>query len=165
MSEFTVRDARNTDLAAIAEIYNYEVRTTTATFDTEIRDEDAVADWFRLHEGPMYPLVVAEEKGVIVGWASLSPWSPRGAYSRTVEGSLFVAQSRRRRGIGAALTASMIERARAAGHRVVLARVETGNQPSRRLLIRGGFTPVGVMHAVGEKFGRILDIELFELVL
>jgi hypothetical protein len=33
------------------------------------------------------------------------------------------------------------------------------------LLLGASFRSVGVMHAVGEKFGRVLDVESFELVI
>ncbi len=160
-----VRDARASDLETISEIYNHEVEVGTATFDTEPRDEEGQREWFASHGSPAHPVLVAEEDGRILAWASLSPWSERGAYSRTVEGSLFVAPDAQRRGIGTALTSALVERARVAGHRVLVARIETTNEASRTLLLGTGYVSVGVMHEVGEKFGRVLDVEIFELVL
>jgi phosphinothricin acetyltransferase len=110
-------------------------------------------------------LLVAEVGGEIAGWGSLTAWSPRGAYARTAEGSVFVDARFRRAGIGEALLVEIVEAARRAGHRVILGRIEAGNESSRRMLGRCGFRSVGVMHAVGEKFGRVLDVEVFELVL
>jgi L-amino acid N-acyltransferase YncA len=161
----TVRDATLGDLPAITEIYNREVTAGTSTFDTELRAGRPEAEWFEAHRSPAYPLIVADEGGQVVAWATLSPWSPRGAYRHTVEGSLFVREGHRGRGVGTALTREIIVRAASAGHHVILARVETGNRQSRAVLLRHGFSSVGVMHEVGHKFGRWLDIEVFELVL
>jgi len=160
-----VRTAVLEDLAAICEIYNAEVAGGTSTFDTEWREGDRAREWFESHSSEAYPILVAEEGGEVVGWASLSPWSDRGAYARTVEGSLFVRSSCRGRGIGRALHDRLVERAREAGYGAFIARIERGNEPSRRLLLSRGFYSVGVMRRVGEKFGKVLDVELFELEL
>jgi L-amino acid N-acyltransferase YncA len=160
-----IRTAIFSDLDAVSAIYNREVERATSTFDTEPRRGQGATDWFESHASDAYPILVAEENGEIVGWASLTPWSPRGAYARTVEGSLFVRDGHRGRGVGKALTCALIEHARRAGHGVLIARAETGNEPSRSLLLDSGFQSIGVMHRVGEKFGRLLDVELFELPL
>jgi phosphinothricin acetyltransferase len=159
-----VRTARPSDLPAINDIYNREVLGGTSTFDTEPRDEDSGRAWLEAHGGN-YPVLVAESEGEVVGWASLTPWSDRGAYARTVEGSLFVREDNRRAGVGRVLHEALVERARQAGYGVIIARVERGNAPSRALLLASGFASVGVMHRAGEKFGRLLDVELFEMLL
>lgn len=160
-----MRRARLSDLEALSGIYNIEVREGTSTFDTEQREGERARTWFESHSSDACPILVAEEDGKILGWASLSPWSQRGAYARTVEGSLFVSAAERGRGVGKALQDALIEAALVAGHGVLVARVERGNEASRRLLLSGGFSSVGVMRRVGEKFGRLLDVEVFELML
>ena len=161
----TIRPATEADLEAITVIYNREVEGTTNTLDTEPRDERLRRTWFGSHEAAAYPLLVAELDGLVAGWASLSPWSQRGGYARTVEASVFVAEGCRERGVGRELLVALIDAARQARHRVILARVESTNEGSRRLARSLGFASVGVMHQVGEKFGRVLDVELFELLL
>jgi phosphinothricin acetyltransferase len=160
-----IRRATLADLDAVSAIYNDEVLHGVATFDTEPRQGVAARVWFESHANDVHPLVVAEDAGEILGWACLSSWSPRGAYARTVEGSVFVDRGRRRHGLGAQLLADLVARARAARHRVILGRIESSNEASRRLLGAAGFVSVGVMHAVGEKFGKVLDVEVFEIVL
>jgi L-amino acid N-acyltransferase YncA len=160
-----VREATLADLPAVSEIYNREVAVGTSTFDTQPRDHMSEREWYETHQSPRYPLIVAEEDGDVVAWAALSPWSPRGAYTHTVEGSLFVREGYRGKGVGTLLTRELVSRAASAGHHVLLARVETRNRPSRSLLLRHGFRSVGVMHEVGRKFGRWLDNEMFELML
>jgi L-amino acid N-acyltransferase YncA len=153
------------DLPAVSEIYNHEVAQGISTFDTEPRDERSGREWYEAHQSPGYPLILAEEDGQVVAWATLSPWSPRGAYRHTVEGSLFVREGYRGKGVGTALTRELLSRAASAGHHVVLARVEATNRQSRALLLSHDFRSVGVMHEVGRKFRRWLDVELFELVI
>lgn len=160
-----IRPAVEGDLEAIRAIYNREVETGTTTMDIEPRDERWGREWLATHSVAAYPVVVAEEGGVVVGWASVSPWSPRGGYAKTVEASVFVRDGARHKGVGRDLLSTLIDLARRAGHRVVLGRIETTNRASRALAVSLGFAPVGVMHRVGEKHGRVLDIELFELLL
>jgi L-amino acid N-acyltransferase YncA len=159
-----IRHATAADLDAVTAIYNDEVRESTTTMDTEPRDGPSRRRWFAEHASAAYPLLVAEVGGDLVGWGTLSPWSPRGGYARTVEASVFVRRGARHSGAGTALLGSLIEQARRAGHRVVLGRIEATNEASRRLALSLGFTSVGVMHRVGEKLGRVLDVELFEVM-
>ena len=157
-----IRDAIIDDLSEIAAIYDREVEVGTSTFDTESRDLRQQKVWFDLHQSASYPLLVADREGRTLGWASLSPWSDRGAYARTVEASVFVHIDHQRQGIARRLLEELATRSRAAGHRVILGRIEASNEASRELLLNAKFVSVGVMHSVGEKFGQVLDVEIFE---
>ncbi len=159
----TIRPAGWDDLPAITKIYNEAVLTTTATFDTEPKTVDQRADWFRAH-GERHPVLVAEAGGQVVGWASLSAWSPRRAYDDTAEVSLYVLASQRGQGIGRRLMAAVLAAGRQAGLHTILARVTEGNAVSVGLHHSAGFELVGVMREVGFKFGRRLDVHLMQLV-
>jgi len=160
-----VRASTAADLPAITAIYNEQVEHGTATFDTEPRDAAAAEAWWAGHDPLRHPVLVAERDGEVAGWAGLSAWSPRGAYSRTVEASVFVAADHRRRGAGRALVNALEKAARRAGHHVVLGRIEAGNAASLALFAGAGYRTVGVMRQVGLKFGRFLDVVLVEIVL
>lgn len=160
-----VRDARETDLAAIAEIYNHEVIHGTATFDTQPVDLDERRAWLAHHDTPRHPALVAEIDGAVAGWASLSPWSERCAYARAAEVSIYVHRDFRGRGAGKALLNALIERGRAAGLGVLLARIVSDSDVSLKLHEAAGFQRIGTMRRVGEKFGRVLDVELLDLQL
>lgn len=159
----TIRTASPADLPAIMDIYHDEVLHGVGTFDTEPLGEEKQRAWLAVHASPRYPLLVAAEDGAIAGWGSLKPWSDRCAYARAAEVSVYVHRDRRSRGIGGALLADLIARAREAGLGVLLARIAGENRTSLALFRRAGFKPVGTMRRVGEKFGRILDVELLDL--
>jgi L-amino acid N-acyltransferase len=144
------------------EIYNEAVRTTTATFDTEPRSLSAQLAWFSEHDA-RHPVLVAELARSIVGWASLSPWSDRKAYDATAEISVYVGSEWRGRGMGRALVSAILTEATRCNFHSILARVAVGNPVSRALHVSAGFESVGVMHEVGYKFNRFLDVELLEL--
>ncbi|MEX2219271.1 MAG: N-acetyltransferase family protein [Phycisphaerales bacterium] len=158
-----VRDAREADLPAIFEIYHEQVLHGTATFDTEPKGPEAQREWLLAHPRERYPVIAAEEMGRVVGWARLHPWSERCAYRRSAENSVYVHPQWRGRGVGRLLLTELIDRARRAGVAVLLARIAEGNPASIALHERAGFERIGTMRRVGEKFGRVLDVELMQM--
>ncbi len=162
--ELTVRDAREEDLPRIRAIYNHEVQSSTATYDTRPRTAAEQRAWFAMHGGS-HPVLVAERDGAVCGWASLSPWSDRAAYRRTVEVSVYVAEEWRRRGIGRSLLVALIDAGRAHRHHALIARISSDNTASIALHAALGFEVAGTLKEVGVKFGRMLDVCVMELIL
>lgn len=160
---FVIRLASDHDLPGIFEIYDEQVRHGTATFETTPRTPAERIDWLRAHPHTRYPLLVAAHSTTILGWAGLSPWSPRPAYARTAENSVYVHKDQRGRGIGRALMLDLIERARPLGIKVIVGRLVVGNDASVKLHESLGFRTIGVMRRVGEKFGQVLDVRLMDL--
>jgi L-amino acid N-acyltransferase len=159
-----VRLARLDDAGAIRAIYNHEVLNTTATFDLVPRTVDEQRDWLAERSGA-FSAVVAEDEGVVVGFASLSPYKERAAYRTTVEDSVYVEPSYQGHGAGKLLLETIVEVARSSGFHAVMARIEAGGAASRALHTSCGFTLVGVEREVGRKFNRWLDIALMQLLL
>jgi len=164
MNPPTIRPATIADLPSITRIYNDAILTTTATFDTEPKTIDEQREWFA-HHGLRYPVLVAVSGGNVTGWASLTAWSDRCAYADTAEVSVYVDEPRRGGGTGRALAEAIIKAGRQAGLHTLLSRIAEGNAASLRLTESLGFKQVGIMHEVGFKFGRRLDVCLLELVL
>lgn len=160
--DIRIRDARGDDLGPIFGIYNHEVEHETTTFDTAPRVLGRDDAWLTARDR-RYPVLVAEIEGEIAGWGSISQWSPRGAYERTAEVSVYVERSRRGHGIGGRLLAALIERAPQEGVAVLLARISGENPASIRLHESRGFGHIGVQRRSGEKFGRVLDVTLMDL--
>ena len=160
----TIRPALSADLEAITGIYNDAVLTTTATFDTEPRGLREQIAWFGSHGG-RFAILVAEDAGVVVGWASLSRWSDRAAYDGTGETSVYVHAQRRRDGIGRALMVALIESAKQADFHTLIARIAGESTGSLRLHEGLGFENIGTMKEVGRKFGRLLDVHMLQKML
>ncbi len=159
----TIRPAKSDDLKAITEIYNEAILTTDATFDVEPKTDSEQRAWFAKH-GPRNPILVAELDGVVVGWASLSEWSDRCAYSDTAEISAYVKQEFRGRGIGRRLMEAIIQEGEKVGLHTVIARITEGNKQSIHLHESLGFEHIGIMREVGKKFGRLLDMSLVQKI-
>ncbi len=159
-----IRPAEAGDLAAIAEIYNDAVLHATATFDVEPWTEDEQGRWLQQHGHP-YAVLVADQKGEVMGWASLGPYRSKAAYRFTAEDSVYVRSDVQGGGIGALLLARLLEVAADNGFHVVIARIVDGNPTSERLHRRLGFRRVGVEREVGRKFERWLDVVVMQKVL
>jgi phosphinothricin acetyltransferase len=152
------------DLDAVNAIYNHYVRHSTCTYQLEPETAEARAAWFHDH-GAAHPLLVAEQDGGVVGWASLSRYHSRCGYASTVENSVYVRHDAHRRGIGSALLAELVARARALGHHVIVAGIDASQAGSIALHTRFNFVHAGCLREVGHKFGRWLDVVYMQLVI
>ncbi len=159
-----IRPARESDLAAINAIYNYYVIHSTCTYQLTPESDESRREWFR-ERSNKHPVTVAELEGEVVGWASLNRYHPREAYARTVENSVYVRHDRHRRGIGRALLADLIKRARQLDHHTILAGVSAEQAESIALHERFHFQKAAHFHELGWKQGRWLDVVFLQLML
>lgn len=159
-----VRLACREDARGIAAIWNPEVEGALTTTDTEPRSLEAQRAWLAWHDDT-HPVVVAvsetDERDVL-GYGALSPYRPKPAFRGAVEDSVYVRRDARGQRIGALLLAHLIERARAAGHHTVLARIVSDNVASIRLHERQGFERAGLERQTAFKLGRYLDVALLQ---
>lgn len=161
-----IRDAEDRDLAGIAAIYNNAVASTTAIWNDSLVDVDNRRDWLAARQRAGFPVLVAlDQAGEVAGYASFGEWRAFDGYRHTVEHSVYVRSDLRGGGIGRALMAALIERARAAGKHVMVAGIEAGNTGSIALHEKLGFRQVGLLPQVGTKFGRWLDLAFLQLLL
>jgi phosphinothricin acetyltransferase len=110
-------------------------------------------------------VLVAEQEGEIVGFASLSPYKDRPAYATSVEDSVYVRSDQRGAGVGRALLAELLEVASARGFHTVMARIVGHHEASIALHRAVGFEPVGIEREVGRKFGQWLDVMIMQRML
>jgi L-amino acid N-acyltransferase YncA len=159
----TIRKGEIRDLRAIVEIYNEAVLHTTATFDTVTKTVEEQRNWYDKH-GPKYPIIVAEEDAKIIGWASLSQYSDRCAYSDTAEASVYVKEGQRGKGLGRKLSDALLKTGKDAKLHTVILKIAEGNEASLKLAASLGFKDVGTMKEVGKKFGKLLDVYIMQLI-
>lgn len=153
----TVRDAGAADASAIARIYASEVRSGTASYETEPPSDAEMAARMASAASGGHPWLVAEVDGTIAGYACASPFRARPAYRWTVENSVYVDAAWQGRGIGRHLLDALIARCTALGYRRMIAVIgDAENAASIALHARAGFQPVGRFPGIGWKHGRWL---------
>jgi L-amino acid N-acyltransferase YncA len=163
-NSIAVRQALESDLSAINDIYNHYVLNSTCTYQEEEETIEARRQWFETH-GAQHPIITAEMNGRIVGWGSLAPFHSRCAYRRTVENSVYVHHEHHCRGVGSALLGNLIRRARSLEHHAIIAGIDGEQTGSFALHAKFGFQKVGHLKQVGFKFGRWLDVIYMQLTL
>ena len=154
-----IRIARREDLQQLLDIYNYEVVHGVATLDLQPKSLEEWERWFDAHNIKNHPLLVAEQAGRVAGYASLSPYRSKEAYRSTVELSIYIGPGFRRQGVATALMEAILREARQDPEtHTVVSVITDGNEASRKLHEKFGFTYCGAIREVGMKFGRYLDI-------
>jgi phosphinothricin acetyltransferase len=161
-----IRASREGDVAQIAAIYGYHVLHGLASFEEVPPDIDEFASRRRDILALGLPYLVAERSGRVIGYCYAGPYRTRSAYRFTVEDSIYVDEAEVGRGLGRALLATLLDRCGELGYRQMVA-VIGGSEtwPSIRLHAALGFTRVGVLPAVGFKFGNWVDIVLMQRAL
>jgi len=153
-----VRPLARTDWPSVATIYGEGIDTGDATFET------VVPSWEAWHEARLPGCrIVAEEEGVVVGFAAVSPVSRRTVYAGVAEVMVYVAARTRGRGVGGILLNALVAEAEAAGLWTLQASIFPENQASIRLHAGAGFRVVGTRTRVGRSGdGRWRDVVLLE---
>jgi phosphinothricin acetyltransferase len=154
-----LREATADDAPGVAGIYASHVLHGFGTFEETPPSAEEMAQRLAEVRARGLPWLVAEDGGVLLGYAYASPYRLRSAYRFTVEDSVYVAAKSQGRGVGRALLAELIARCEALGLRQMLAVIgDSANAPSIALHRAAGFELRGTAVGVGYKAGRWVDI-------
>ena len=156
--------AAGADVPAITRIYNQAVLHSTSTFDTVPLSEEERRMWLALHDDDA-PVLVAQVDEDVVGYASLSKWSEKKAYDKTVQFSIYLDENYRGQGIGVKLSEAILKYAKELGIHCVISLISAGNEVSFGLHRKLGFRYMGVMQEAGRKFDRYIDVHFYQLLL
>jgi L-amino acid N-acyltransferase len=152
--------------AAILDILNEQIRTSTAVYEYEPRAPESMVTWFKAKEARNYPVIGAEdESGALMGFASYGVFRERPAYKYTVEHSVYVHQDHRGKGLGLALMERLIAAARAQDLHVMVGGIDATNAVSIAMHEKLGFVLAGTIRESGFKFGTWLDLAFYQLTL
>jgi phosphinothricin acetyltransferase len=159
MADIKIRPAARDDLPRLTEIYNYYVINTPITFDLVPVTVEQRARWFDEHTaGKRHQMFVAEDNGVVLGWAGTGPFRDRAAYDTSVETSIYCANDVKGRGIGAMMYRVLLDSLKNEDINRVLAGITLPNEASLAIHRKFGFTKVGVFTECGRKFDRYWDV-------
>ena len=161
-----IRPSRDEDLPAITAIYAHHVNHGTGSFETEAPSTVDMASRRADVLSKGLPYLVAEQDGVVVGFAYGNWFKPRPAYRYSVEDSIYLAPGLHRKGLGRALLAELLARCEAAGIRKVMAIIgDSDNAGSVGVHRSAGFQTVGTIDGCGWKFGAWRDIVIMQKTL
>lgn len=161
----TIRNYQKSDAIAILDIINYNILNATALYDYSIRSlaqQESILE-SKIQAG--FPVIVAENNGVVVGFGMYSEFRFREAYKFTVEHSVYVQQNSQGLGIGKLLLTELIQLAKKQGLHTMIGVIDAENQKSIDFHHQFGFKTVGVIKESGFKFNRWLDSVFVQLIL
>lgn len=160
-----VRQATENDLPAMLEIYNDIIANTTAVWHYEPHTLAMRKEWFEQRKQQGFPVFVAMENAVMLGFSSIGPFRPWPGYSKTVENSVYVAANARGKGVGKLLMQPLIDAAKELKLHAIVAGIDAENEVSIALHKKFGFEEVAHFKEVGWKFERWLDLKFLELII
>ena len=135
-----VRAGTAGDAGANCAIYNQGIEDRIATFETRLRSDAEIAGWFT--PGAL-PVIVTEEDGKVLGFASSSVYSARDCYSGIREFSIYIDRAARGRGLARLLLEALSEATVRSGGWKLTSRIFPENEASLRACRAAGFRVVG----------------------
>ena len=159
-----IRPCLASDAARICDIYNHYVRETVITFEEDPVSEREMTERIR-DVTARWTWLVAEDDGLVTGYAYASAWKTRAAYRFSVESTVYIAADNVGRGFGTQLYRALLAALRDQNVHYVTGGIALPNPASVALHERLGFRKNGHFSEVGSKFGRWVDVGYWELIL
>lgn len=166
-----IRSASPEDAGRLLHIYSYYVEHTAISFEYTVPTPDE----FRrriMHTLEKYPYIVAEEYGVILGYAYAGPFKMRAAYDRSCEVSIYVNRDCKGKGYGRELYEALEEALKEMGITNLYACIadpiiedEYLTKSSEQFHSHLGYTKVGEFHKCAYKFGRWYNMIWMEKII
>ena len=154
-----IREAMAADVPGMLEIYGYYVKETAVSFEYEIPTVEEFTRRLEEHKA-VYPWLVWEEEGEILGYAYAGRAFERAAYSWNAEISCYL--KRKGTGMGRKLYGIIEEILLRQGVRKVYALVTSANPGSLAFHKAIGYGELLTYREVGFKFGAWYDITWLE---
>jgi L-amino acid N-acyltransferase YncA len=160
----TYKRLAETDLQFVTELYNFYVKTSTATFHMHELSTDEMHELV-FFENPKYCTFIISRDRDKCGYASIRYFSSREGYAGTAEVTIYLKPECTQKGIGSASIRHIENIAKTNGFHVLVASICAENVQSIRLFEKSGFIKCAHFHEVGKKFGRILDVVDYEKII
>lgn len=158
-----IRPALPSDASAIAAIYNHYILTTTISFEEILIDGAEIAMRMTNVLAAGFPYLIAEEDGIVTGYAYATAWRARPAYRTSVETSVYLSNGTHARGTGTLLYRALLDQLRRDGFHLAIGGIAQPNAASVGLHEKLGFMKVAHFSEVGYKFGRWVDVGYWQL--
>ncbi|MFP4133483.1 MAG: N-acetyltransferase family protein [Halothece sp.] len=150
-----IRYAHSSDAIAIAKIYNQAITDGSyATCDLEPVSAENRVEWLKQHQTPYPAFVWENQRGEVIGYATLSPFSIRPIYLSLAEVAVYIEQSKRHGIVGGRLLAHLIKTAKQLGFRSLVALILEKNYSSLQGAVGFGFQRVAYLPEVALMKGK-----------
>lgn len=171
MSQVCIRTATPDDAEELLDIYKYYVLETAISFEWEV---PSLAEFKGRIEKTLekYPYFVAVENNKILGYAYAGPFVGRKAYDWSAELTIYLAQDRKKQGIGRMLYEAIEKELMHRGFLNLYACIgdpeiedEYLTKNSEKFHEHMGFKKVGTFYKCGYKFNRWYNMIWMEKII
>jgi phosphinothricin acetyltransferase len=158
-----IRNFEQKDVEQICEIYNYYIKNTVITFEESPLAISEMSQRISTYT-KLYPWLVCEVDGELIGYAYASKWKERSAYKNTAEVTIYLKHGLSRKGYGKALYASLLRVLKELNCHVILGCIALPNESSEKLHEYFGFVKIAHFSEVGRKFDQWVDVGYWQKV-
>jgi L-amino acid N-acyltransferase YncA len=164
--QLQIRHAQGDDASPMCEIFNEAVQDHMETFDSEPRAvDDQRLQVAAAEQDPKHPILVAELRNWVAGWAALAPYDSRIALDDIGEVYIYVRRAFRSYGVGRQLMRALQEAAGKLGYRKLIGRILVQNQDGLSLCRATGWREVGRHSGHTRLDDRLHDVMLVEFLI
>jgi len=156
-----LRAATPDDAASLSDLYVPYVVGSAVSFEVEPPDAQEMRR--RIESGgDLYPWIVAEAEGAVLGYAYAGAFRPRAAYRFAVETTVYARREAHGLGLGTRLYEALLSVVAAQGFTQAIGAITLPNAASVALHEKLGFRHAGTYSHVGWKLGRWHDVGLWQ---
>lgn len=159
-----IRLAMIEDIESITNIYNQGIRSKICTFDEFEITGDRYIKYITDNTGK-YALLVAENKGEIIGWTSIEPISERWAYRFTCLSSTYIKEGYTGSYVGHQLSSAKFNTAKELGFHSIIAETLSTNPKSVAFLMSLGYRIVGEIVEAGYRDNKWIGLVVLQKIL
>lgn len=170
-TEIKIRKATKEDAGDILGIYAPYVEDTAISFEYEVPLLSEMEDRIEKTE-EMYPYLVAECDGSVIGYAYAGPFVGREAYDHSAELSVYISADERGQGIGTKLYKEIekeLKKMNVFNLYACIGHADTEDEyltnDSEKFHAHLGFRNIGKFSKCGYKFGRWYDMVWMEKII
>lgn len=151
-------------LEEVARIYNYYVLNTTVSFHTKIQTAAEMGESV-LDADPRFASYMILQGESAAGYVLITHHKKKQAYDISGEVTIYLKPEYAGRGIGGQALQFIEDVARKNGFHSLVATICLDNEPSKHVFLRNGYSQCAHYKEIGSKFGRLLDIVMFQKIL
>ena len=140
----------------VMRIFNYYIENSTAAFPSKALPEQFFSMLVKKSEG--YPSYTVLDKERVIGFCQLSAYNPFPTFSKTACLTYFIENEYTGKGIGSLCLKKLEDEAQKMNISHLVAEISSENNGSISFHKKHGYSLVGELHDIGEKFGREFGI-------
>jgi L-amino acid N-acyltransferase YncA len=157
MEKVSFKEAKESELNIILDIYNYYILNTTANYYRESVSIDILKNHIFINHDK-YKTYLVYDQNEFAGFCYLTQFRKKDAYYRTAEIGIYLKPNYTGRKLGEQIITYLESIAKANQFKVLIASISNENTASNKLVQRMGYTECAHYKKVAEKFGRVLDV-------